>query len=330
MKHLFVIYSMLFTFVGMAQTTIKETITIPAGEEKSYEIAGADGDAIEMQFERESGSKLDLEVLIYPRRKFFTEKDFKELRRIITVTVRGVYVIKLQNTSSKASTFKVNIVSSNYTGIPVTLDYQIKRDTTYAYKVSQKRLVEKLETTAIQNDKFYLNSRSNAFVKGGKNRVVIPVQLPENTQEWYYVFTASRTDEGVQNTLKTFNLAAALTTFIDKDKDLKSSVGSLAAPPGADICDVYVLDEANARLFTEKEDFTYQMNASRENYKSGIVRVADTKNKTVYIGLQNADNLHGLHVAVEVVAIVKSSEEIQETVNIPVIISQKIPVVVDL
>lgn len=193
-----------------------------------------------------------------------------------------------------------------------------KIDTTYAYQTNQIQTTQVLQTEAIQVEKFYINSASNALLKGGKNRIVLPIQLPKNTQEWYYRFTASRDEEAIQKTLQTFSLAGELTSYIKSKNPLKNAVNSLTTPPGADICDIYVFDETNAKLFKEKENFDYELAASRENYKSGVVAVKNKLENAVYIGLRNTDNLYGIHVAIEVVAIVNTAHQIEETVRIPV------------
>ena len=59
--------------------------------------------------------------------------------------------------------------------------------TSYGYETTQVNKVKTTVSQAIQTDKFYLNSKSNALVKGGKSRTVFPVHLPENTIEWYYL-----------------------------------------------------------------------------------------------------------------------------------------------
>ncbi|GLB52611.1 hypothetical protein NBRC110019_16510 [Neptunitalea chrysea] len=319
-----------FGFKALGQTTYKEKITLLTHEEKVYEVPGADGDAIHIELDRISGSKIDMEVTIYPRRPFFHEDNFKKLSRIITVTRRGVYIIKLSNPDNKEAMYDVRIVSNNYTGSPVTLDHKLVVDTTYAYKTEQLSTIKKLEATSVQNEKFYLNSRSNAYLKGGKNSVLVPVNLPENTKEWYYVFTASRDESEVKQTLNSFNFVSALSGYIKEDKDLQSAISSMASPPGAEICDIYMVDEKNAKLFNEDEDYTYNIDASRENYKSGVVTVKKTNKEKQYLVISNPDNLHGIHIAVEVVAVIETEAVITKKVSMPVITSQKIPVVKDL
>ncbi len=194
-----------------------------------------------------------------------------------------------------------------------------KIDTTYAYQTTKLKKVEVLETQTVQNDKFYLNSKSNAYIKGGKNRVLLPINLPENTVEWYYAFSASRNENEIQNTLNTFNLAGELTGFIKEKTSLQQSVSTMNAPPGANICDIYVMNEENALLFKDKEDFTYSLGGSRENYKSGVVIVKDTVKDEVFLGLNNPDNLYGIHLAIEVIAVVKSEGLEEEVIRMPVI-----------
>ncbi|MFD0964535.1 hypothetical protein [Pseudofulvibacter geojedonensis] len=193
-----------------------------------------------------------------------------------------------------------------------------KVSTSYGYKTTQLTTITKDTPQAIQTDKFYLNSTSNALVKGGKNRIILPVYLPENTQEWFYRYTASRNENDINNTLKTFNLAGELTEYINSKNPLKGAVNNLTTPPGADICDIYVMTESNAKLFKEKEDFEYVISASRENYKSGTVMVKNNNQELIYLGINNPDSLHGIHVAVEIVAIVAQESQIEETIRIPI------------
>jgi len=193
-----------------------------------------------------------------------------------------------------------------------------KVSTSYGYETTQLTNITKDTPQAIQTDKFYLNSTSNALVKGGKNRVILPINLPENTQEWFYRYTASRNEEDITNTLKTFNLAGELTEYINSKNPLKGAVNNLTTTPGANICDIYVLNETNAKLFKDKEDFEYDISASRENYKSGNVLVKNNNQELIYLGINNPDSLHGIHVAIEIVAIVAQENQIEETVRIPI------------
>lgn len=133
MKLYYFLILLLWSSYNFAQTTYKETVTIPPHETITYEVPGADGDAIQIDLKHQSGSKLAMDVSIFPKRHFFDEADFKDIRRIITVTIRGVYVIKLINENDKATTYNVLIESKNFTGLPVTLEHKVVRDTIYGY-----------------------------------------------------------------------------------------------------------------------------------------------------------------------------------------------------
>ena len=202
--------------------------------------------------------------------------------------------------------------------LPIMAQQKRKVKTTYGYQTTQERTVNKLGSEAIQTDKFYLNSTSNALLKGGKNRIILPIQLPENTKEWYYRFTASRNEQDINKTLNSFSLAGELTQYVKGENPLKNAVNNLATTPGANICDLYVLNEENAVLFKDKEDFTYDLSSSRENSKSGTVVVKKKIDTPVFIGINNPDNLHGIHVAIEIVAVVENTLQITETIRIPI------------
>ncbi|MCM5662535.1 hypothetical protein [Galbibacter mesophilus] len=208
------------------------------------------------------------------------------------------------------------------------LDYKTIQDTVYGDEKRVVETVEKLEPKTIQKEQFYLNSKSNALVKGGKDRTVFPIYLPENTKEWYYVLSANRDEEAVKNTAKTFSLASELSRYLDTDaSSISSGVGNLHAPPGAHICDVYLLDSEQASLFRANENFTFSMDGTRENYKSGVVRVKDTPSQKWYLGIKNPDNLYGIHITIEVVAITAVEETIVKFKRTPEIHERKIPFV---
>ena len=65
-----------------------------------------------------------------------------------------------------------------------------KIDTTYAYQTSQIHTAQVLQAENIQIEKFYINSASNALIKGGKNRIVLPIQLPDNTKDKPFIVNA--------------------------------------------------------------------------------------------------------------------------------------------
>lgn len=326
-KKIFFFFCVLFIIPIYAQKSVINIDEIlKPGQEKEFFFATNKGDEIFLKVQKKKGGRIGIFVLdSYPDQRILEESSVKKLQKRLVSNKRGVYRLTLKNTNKKSLSYALDIqLKSSYKN-PLQIAYKVQKDTTYAYATKYLIPVKAEKTQTLQYEEFYLNSRSNALIKGGKSRIIFPVNLPENTVEWYYVFTASRDETDVRNTLKTFDLAGSLTKFIDQDTSLQSAVASLNTPPGADICDIYLIDEANARLFMNKEDFEYNINASRENYKSGIVEVANNTNKTWFLGINNPDNIYGIHVSFEIVAIVKEKTLKFKKINIPVITSYKAP-----
>lgn len=60
-------------------------------------------------------------------------------------------------------------------------------DTTYQI-IEEEYLAHEdfLPQRVVSPSKYYINSGSNANFKGGNSRVIVPVDLPEGTTEWYW------------------------------------------------------------------------------------------------------------------------------------------------
>lgn len=327
MKSYLLIFISLFISVNTYAQGIDETVTLRPKEEKEFFLAANIDDDIDISLERKEGGKLNISLNEYNGELIFTEKKTKKFWSKITSKSKNVYVVKVENPNKKEATFSLKIKVDSDDRIPVKLAYKIVNDTTYGEPTTRLKKIASLDTKSLQNEKFYLNSWSNAVLKRGKDRVVFPIYLPENTEEWYYIFSASRNEKDISNTLNSFSLASELTGIINSKESVSNSVTSLSTPPGADICDVYVLDDSNVELFTKKEDFEYKIDASRENYKSGLIQVKEDYGSKVYLGINNPDNLHGIHVGIEVVAVIKVQKEVEEIYRKPNIISKKVPFV---
>ncbi|WP_340076039.1 hypothetical protein [Leptobacterium sp. I13] len=328
MIRFFFFFSLLsLNIINAQHTVVNQTVTLSPETEQEFLFAAGKGDVIGISLNRKKGKVSEITLSEYPDHLVFSDTNVKKLHTSITATREGIYTLVVKNNHKKICSFSLNVLVNTSRNKPLTVSYKIERDTTYGYQTLHYRTIDKTVTESLQNEQFYLNSRSNTVLKGGKNRVILPVNLPENTVEWFYVFTASRNEDDIKNTLHSFDLAASLTKFIDNDKSLSSAVASLNAPPGANICDIYLLDEENTLLFNNKKDFLYEIDASRENYKSGVVEVKEVNGKKTYLGINNTDNIYGIHVAIEIVAIVKTQETIEEFISIPIITSYEIPIV---
>lgn len=289
-----------------------------------------EGDELLIEIEKIEGKKLGkITVANAEEEIIYMRYDVKDLKKKIIIKEAGTYTLRIENDGKK--NFKCSLA------VHLTDKEKKKRkitnvrvvDTSFGYMISRAITVKSLETSVIQNDQFYLNSKSNALVKGGKKRVLIPIALPEGTKEWYFVYTASRDQKQIEQTLQSFSLASELTAFIEQKASLQDAVKTLSVPPGANIINIYLLDEKNARLFKANESFTYDIDHSREQAKSGIINVDSASKANHYLGISNPDNLHGIHVGIEVVAIVAEDTRISEQIRIPIYTSYTIPTLVE-
>lgn len=165
-------------------------------------------------------------------------------------------------------------------------------------KVAHYEVVE----LPVQN--FYLNSTSNETWKGGRSKTLYPVTLPEGTVEWYYEFTASRNETEVQNNTKQFRLASKLSSLVDNTGLLSATMNMFTAPPGGNVCNVYLTEEKYYNIFFADGNYMHYPSGSRLNYNSGIVQVRGLHITQPMIGIKNPDGFYGIHVSLQVVAVV--------------------------
>ncbi len=331
MKNVFIVAILLCGFYSYGKSKHKEIITIQADSKKEILIPAYKGDTIRIHIDLYKGKKAKLNniyFLKYPNTILTKAEKIKDFDYGFITQDNGVYKLVIANNNKKEVDYNLLYTISSTRKKKPAIGYRIQKDTTYGYETSYLKTVAIPETKQIQTEKFYLNSTSNALLKGGKNRIVFPVNLPQGTKEWYYVFTASREEQDIKSTLSTFNLASQLTKYIDENASLQQSIASMSPPPGANICDIYTIkDETNAKLFKEKEDFRYELDGSRENYKSGVVTVNGQQKS--YIGIRNPDNLYGIHVGIEIIAVVAKTERKTATINIPIITSSQVPYLIE-
>lgn len=187
------------------------------------------------------------------------------------------------------------------------------------FTFSQKTKIVKIVSEQI----YTVNGGFNAAF-GGKSRIIVPVLIPENTKEWYYVFSANKSKGGI-NQMKAFTEVARLTDYSGTITNvLSNSIEGL----GDAVCDIFILDEDNIRAFEAKKSFSRYLTGSRENIRKGVVKVGDvgcyqstgnelldTYNrnnvvKKIFLGIRNPQKYVGIHVTLEVFAVVKEVSKI--------------------
>lgn len=133
---------------------------------------------------------------------------------------------------------------------------------------------------------------------GGKSRLLVPVKLPKNTIQWYYAFSANKSKNGISQAKAFTSLASIKDRSGMLEKTINESLNNL----GDAVCDIYVLDKNNSEYFINKNGF-YPIQ-STENLKKGLVKLDKTFNN-IYLGLKNPNKYIGVHITIEVFAIVK-------------------------
>lgn len=148
------------------------------------------------------------------------------------------------------------------------------------------------------------------------SRVIIPISLPENTIEWYYIFTSYSNTQAVDAKTNQINLVSQLTRVIDETGTTASALSYLLAPSGSSASNVYLFtDYENAWNFENKTDQdlfpTYWYGNSNYSIKSatqGKQRISLSNDKKYYLGIQAGTS--PVLVKIEVVAIVDESKEL--------------------
>lgn len=184
---------------------------------------------------------------------------------------------------------------------------------TINFSFSQIKKTVNQPTTVVEERSITLNGGLRSSV-GGKSRVLIPIDLPKNTVEWYYSFTTVPAESGTDN----LNLMIQLSNLVSIPGIVPTSiVENLKVPKGSNTLDVFLIDEKNRIPFEGKWDnsggvFYSIPQGTTKNTKQAVVRIDEILSGRCYLGLKNPSSLDGINVLIEVTAIVKSEVYIDE------------------
>lgn len=275
-------------------------VTVGASEEDFeypvYYYAFQKGDEITINLEmtNKQGTNV-IEVFTYPDLNvIYSNDDFKDLKD---------HKINIHEESIYGFTFATKHVFDR------DVRFQIERvpssEGSKDFNTSVE-WVENFEIVTVQEpQKFFINATVNELFSEGNSRTAVPLNFPDNTVKWYYEFSAYRDEEALDKIYDSFNLVAELSNLIDKTGVLSFGLSQLSQPPGSDYCDIYLLDYDALGLFNSRGGFSYIIEGTRENYKSGIVEINYVPDEQVYLGIANRAKLYGINVAIQIVAIVK-------------------------
>lgn len=238
-----------------------------------------------------------IKVTSYPDGSEIFTKEFKSLNnQEIYIQQRGIIVIELKPSSIQ--------------GIDFNASLDIKRLPKDESGINFNTSVTKRNFEVVQilsPTVHYINSKTN--ISSGNSKVSLNLSLPLNTVEWYYIVTATRDKAVVEQTKQKFklvdNLASAVSKLNPASNVISIGLDLLAAPPGDDYCDVFVLDAYSNRDFLNNQTFYPYQEGKRINISSGKVQMKKIYTRDLFLGIRNTDTFHGVNVIIEAAAIVK-------------------------
>jgi hypothetical protein len=304
-----------FAFSQQPIDVTEQTIKVGAFKTEEMYFGFAAGDQVIFNFS-EAGNKdlKEIEVIEWPSTSKFSDyKTSKIENKIFTVNSTTVFKFRFYNSALSGRVCRIKLqripASSRTEQFNTSVFWKTQYDTAYTL-VPERFLIKRAFVPKVITPvtDYFINSGSNATFRGGKSRVTFPVSLPRNTVEWYYQFSATRNEEEVQGVKQKFNLISELSNLIDKTGGISFGIDALTKPPGANYSDVYLLNFENSRLFEAKLAYKYYITGTRENIKSGIVKMQGGAGETYMIGIKNPDASYGVNVAIECVAIVLEEE----------------------
>lgn len=330
-------------------TVTSQSITIPGGlavanwkkehpnENYKYPrlvFGFAAGDEIIIDFttENKKGTQI-IEVMEYGSNSMvYSNKQFQTLEGVrIKVPRSNVYKFEFATNHLFDRQCKVSLkripASDSTQNFNCNVSWKTVYDTTFTVVEEKRKVTSKYEPFNLHTPiDFFVNSGSNATLMGGKSRIDIPIILPENTVSWYYSFSATRNKDAVEKTKSTMKLFSELTRLIDVSGGLALGINALTQPPGADYCDIYLLDADNREHFLNKTDdkMRYFSEGTRLNLMSGNVHIRNCcKNSTYFLGIKNPSKTYGIAVIIEIVAIIEKAEYETVQVKKPVSVEKK-------
>ena len=288
------------------------------------------GDKVIINYSEERGKKLKIFTLSALKgNTLHSEFNLVTLKnKEIIIKNTGIYVFKFINSSlaRRIINFKVDRVPATKETIEFNTEVKqrIVTDTTYTTRIESYVKSESYKVVNVASkQEFYVNSGSNALLKGGKSRVTIPINLPKNTVKWYYQVSSFRDKTIIEKVSNQMNLVSDLSKLFDSSGSIETSLKLLSNPPGANYCDIYLIDANNYSNFLSKKPFSHYPIGTRENIKSANVEITTNFNQLMYLGIKNPDRFYGVNVIIKIAAIVLNKEMATRKIKVPHITTRK-------
>jgi hypothetical protein len=318
-----VLVCVLFFCNALTQTVIvADTVfKLPILGEQLFYYGFAEGDQVVISFQEENGKELkEIEVVQWPATSKFKQGKISNLQnKTLSIAATGVYQFRFANTVMLQKSCRLKVerkpidVSKAFNS---TVYWRTIYDTIYR-NLKPPPAPESYKTVAlIPPAVYYLEPNT----PDNKPRLTVPIQLPDFTSEWYYTY-ATTTDKKKAETLKsTLQLSANLKQRIIQSGGTSFTADSLPIPEGSDSCRIYLLDQSNRQLFDDHVNFRHFREGTRENTKSGVVKIKIATFPNAYLGIRNTNPDSGIYVALEVVAIIppEEQEQVAETQSVSI------------
>lgn len=299
----------------IAQNAIKVTDTtfkLPILGEQLLYYGFAEGDQVIISFQEENGKELkEIEITQWPATPKFKESKVSNIQnKTLAIAATGVYQFRFANTVllQKSCKLKIERIPADAgKAFNPTVYWHTVYDTIYR-NLKPPPTPESYKTAAIIPPTIYYlepNTPDN------KPRMTVPIPLPDFTSEWYYTYTTT-TDKKKAETLKSsLQLSANLRQHIIQSGGTSFNTDSISVPEGSDSCRIYLLDQSNRQLFDDHVNFRHFREGTRENTKSGIVKIKIATFPNSYLGIRNTNPNSGIYVVLEAVAIIPPEEQDQ-------------------
>lgn len=310
----------------------ESTFKISGVKTEKFYFGLCEGDQLIFDLEILNGKELNkIEIKEFPHSSKFMDFKTKGIKnKVLNIRSTAIYEFSFTNSAigKRVCKYRIKRIPASPTTANFNTSVYSKTifDTTYTivqeeYLISENREPKKL----IPKSTYYINSGTHSMFKGGKSRISIPINLPRNTIEWYYQIAAFRDPGRLENAKESLNLLGNISNIFDPSGATEIGIKLLTGVPGSDVCDVFLLDAYNKLSFESKNQYSYWEIGTRENIKEGIVKINKSIASQLYIGIKNPDSYHGIHVLIEVVAIVLQQEWGTREIKKPNIKSIKIP-----
>jgi hypothetical protein len=154
----------------------------------------------------------------------------------------------------------------------------------------------------LSQQSFYLKRDVSKNNKG--SHLVLQVNLPANTVEWFYTITTKPGHGEFSNN----DLTGQLVKLVDPELGISRN-GSISVPAGTGTCDVYLMTSLLElhKYVNKRAAVSFLTNDSREHFASGAVSVKDFLDGSCFLIVRNPGSARGVNVNIEVTAVVLSS-----------------------